>query len=213
MKKRAEGNTRASSEAALWEEKLAALEGAFRKLKIKQNEQDKTANKITYKSAIPGIARQLMLMVPILRPKVASDKRGLRNLAQSTGRTVKALDDLSPAALAALNYRPTALRELKSKLRILHAAAETVEFKARIGQPKKIQPKIIARVVAQHYYHLTDREPALTNDAYNGGKANGQFVELLRTVYKTLGIKASAPSQAKLVNKEWPAFIRNNLAN
>lgn len=191
------------------ETKLAALEAAFRKLPIKKGK----AAGIPYESLIPGIARQLMLMVPILRPKVASEKRGLRNLAQSTGRTVKALDDLSSAALAALNYQPAALRELKTKLRILHAATETVEFTARNGQPKKIQPKKIARIVAQHYYRLTGRKPALTNDPYNGGKTKGQFVELLQAVFEILGIKASALSQAKLANQEWPAFIRSNLAN
>jgi hypothetical protein len=196
LKKRIEENVPIS-----WEAKCAALEDAFRKLSIRRG---KARIGIPYESVLPGIPRQLMLMAPISRPKAKSSKKGLCNLEQLTARTVKVLDGLSQDALDSLNYRQTALTELKTKLRMLHVAAKAVDFKARLGQPKKVQPRKIACVVAQHYFSLTGERPTVR--VKDGEKAYGPFLGLLRSVFDILGVNnASAESQARAVIKDWKA--------
>lgn len=196
------------SKVSTWEAKCAALEIAFRGLPIRRA----TGVGISYEFLIPDISRQLMLMIPNPRVRIArtgEDLRavplsilptedGLKRLAQSTGRTVKTLDGLSQTALDALNYKSAALRELTTKIRILQAAAEVAgdeiakakeaKVKAGRGRPPKVEPspaQKIARVVAQHYRGLTGDE----------AKAPTRLIRLLCEVYRILGIEARARSQ------------------
>jgi len=199
---------RHDNKADSWEEKCAALQDAFRKLPIRRNE---TAKGISYESIIPGIACELMLMAPVSHSAAElfavknglRNKKGLHKLAQKIGDVVKVLDGLSQDALDSLNYRQAALRKLKTELRIFHEVVKAAKFDAPHGQPPKAQAKKIARIVGLHYYGLTGRIPAKTVDPVSS-EASGQFVELLRTVYKILGInKASAAAQTTVLNKEW----------
>ena len=169
-----------------WEEKSEALAKLFRDLPICT-----TATGIPYESLIPDIPDQLLLMAPRRsppRPKIAGAKKALRTLAQSAHRTVVALDGLSPKALAALNYRPAALRRLKTDLRILAAGAR--EGKVTTGRPTQAGPSQaakIARAVAGHYRGLTNKTPTAHDH---------RFLDLLKAVYVVLGVRASARSQA-----------------
>jgi len=187
-----------------WEEKCRALANAFRSLKI---QRPRKATGIPYESLVPDIGRQLMLMTPVPPgPKTVAGKKSLHDLVQSTGRTIQVLDRLPQSVLDALNYRQAALSELKTKLRILHAAAEAADVKTRHGAPQKAQPRKTARVVAQHYYALTGRKPTVPK---KDGKAYGPFLELLRTVFEILGInkKASALSQAEEISRDWKSVV------
>jgi hypothetical protein len=158
---------------------------------------------VPYEYLIPGIARELMLMIPYQRPKtlppILPPKEALRKLAQSAGRTIKVLDGLPEDALAALNYRPGALRTLHIQLRILHAAAKEAKVETRRSPPTKPQARKIARVVAQHYSRLTGKEPTVPA---KDGKAYGPLLKLLQAVYRILDIKASAESQARYLIQE-----------
>jgi hypothetical protein len=196
LEKRMEDNALVS-----WDAKCAVLEDAFCKLTI---QRDETATGISYKSVIPGIARELMLMAPISRPKAAS-ARAIRSLTSSTGRTIKVLDNLSQSALDTLNYPPDDLRELTKKLRMLHAAAETRVSQRPDGQPKKVQPGKIAQVVAQHYFALTGERPTVR--VKDGEKAYGPFLELLSTIFYILDVDASAESQTRAVIKDWKDVV------
>jgi hypothetical protein len=185
---------------ATWEKKNTALEAAFRNLQIKQFEK---ATGIPYKFLIPGMGRELMLMSPIPRPKTIGAKKALDNLTQSTGLIIKVLDSLPQTVLDALNFQPAALRELKTKLRILHVVAKQADVNARSGAPKKAQPSKIALVVARHYYGLTGKKPTVPK---KDGIAYGPFLELLKAVYGILDIKASAASQAEKISRNWTAI-------
>jgi hypothetical protein len=204
LEKRMEDNAPVS-----WDAKRAALEEAFRKLPIQHS---KAMTGIPYESLLPDIPRQLMLMAHIPRSEAEfyaaknnlRNKNGLHKLAKKIGDVIKVLDGLSRDALDSLNYRQTALSELKTKLRIFHEVTKAAKFHAPRRQPPKVQARKLARVVGQHYYGLTGRIPAKTVDSISGN-ARGQFIDLLRTVYKILGIKASAEAQATALNKEWRA--------
>lgn len=190
-----------------WEEKCAELEDAFRKLPIRRNE---AAPGIPYEFIIPGIGRELMLMRPnsgVHPPKAVSAdaaKKELRDLARKTEALIEVLDGLSRTSLDALNYREVALRKLKTNLRIFQTGIITTEVQESLvntgrGAPKKIQPRKIARLVAQHYYALTGKKPTAPS---KDGKAYGPFVELLNAVYRILGVEASAESQTKSLREE-----------
>jgi hypothetical protein len=212
-----------------WEEKSAALEKLFRDLPICKPK----AEGIPYESLIPGIPDQLLLMVRNPRVRIIDGKdvydvdgkklmslcneplliqptgEGLRSTMHAAERLVKALDSLSQPALKALalNYRPAALRGLKTKIRMLQAAAKLAgnrlaeakkaSDKDSRGRPKHLrgrrtqdgpsQATEIARVVAQHYRGLTNKKPTAHNKV---------FLDLLKDVYTVLGVKASAQSRA-----------------
>jgi hypothetical protein len=115
---------KASVAIAGFKEKCDALEAAFGGLE----EPPATRGKgIPYKEVIPGIARELMLMAPVRKRKYATAQKGLPKVAAHADHTVKALDSLSDEALQALNLRPGAIRQLKTRLRILHVAAKTAK--------------------------------------------------------------------------------------
>jgi hypothetical protein len=101
-----------------WKKDRAALEKLFRSLPIERG----TAENIPYELLISNIPDELLLMRAVSkkkRPRSAGAKKSLGVLAQSTRRTINALEALSPKALAKVNYRPVALRELITRLKIL----------------------------------------------------------------------------------------------
>jgi hypothetical protein len=187
-----------------WESKCAALEDAFRKL---QNRRGEAAQGIPYEFLIPSFGPQLMVMVPNPRKKALPPKKALRSLTRSIGQTIEALDRLPGPVLDSLNYRPAALYNLQMQLRILHVAVKTAEVETRRSAPTKTQEQKIARVVAQHYFALTGKKPTVSVSVKDGNSS--PFVELLTAVYRTLGVKASAASQAKMVADKWPSIAAN----
>jgi hypothetical protein len=187
----------------MWEESCTALEDLFRALRTKRQG---ATNVIPYEFVVPGIGRQLMLMKPIARPRVVAARKALDNLAKSSERVLEVLDTLPNVALQALNVRLDALHSLKLTLRVLHHNAKIGIPTVRSGAPTKDQPRRIARVVAQHYFGLTGRKPAVSK---KDGAPSGNFLDLLKAVYKILGVDkiASAVSQAEEISRNWPSVL------
>jgi len=159
-------------------------------------------NGIPYKKAIPGIARELMTMRPVQKRERATVKKSLQKAATHAARTVEALDSLPPDAVTALNLRPAAFRQLKLMLRILPILAKSAEAGTRPRATTKAQPRKIAWRVAEHYCALTGRsKPTVPS---KDGVPYGPFFDLLTTVFKILGVKASAESQGRAVQRDWP---------
>jgi hypothetical protein len=193
-----------------WKKDSAALEKLFRSLPIQETGE-------TAKLLISGIADHLLLMRPTSSRrshKIAGTKKALERLARLTHRTISALEGLSRNALERLNYRPerarqnvsqkkrpehsdpaSPLRGLITRLRILEVAANQ-EVKVDAGRPKQqrsSQAHEVACAVAWHYRRLTGK----TSTRYNA-----EFISLLESVYKIVGIEASATAQAANLTPE-----------
>jgi hypothetical protein len=183
-----------------WGSKCAALKTAFRRLAIQRGEEG-----IPYEFLIPGIAKTLLLMVPnAAQKKALPPRKALHSLTRLLTQTHDVLERLPPPVLDALNYRPEALFKLKRDLKILLAAAKTAEVKTRRSPPRKLQEQKIAQIVAQHYFALTGKKPTVSVSLRNGDPS--PFVKLLTDVYRILGVKVSAASQAKMVADRWPSI-------
>jgi len=182
-----------------WKEQCTALEDAFRSLPIKR---PKKANAIPYDLLIPAMGRQLILMTPSRPPQTVVPKIALRNLNQSSAQIIKVLDSLSSDELSALNHGSMGLQELTIRLKVLHKVTAKPVVKRPPGRPTKIQPAKITKVVAQHYYRLTGRKPAVSKNLH--GVAGGCFLELVQKVFMILGVEASALSQAEKISRNWP---------
>jgi hypothetical protein len=116
----------------------------------------------------------------------------------------------------ALGYRKPPAGDLSMHLRILIACAEGAvipDLPENVGRgsPKKVRAQKIARIVAIHYWHLTGRLPARTNDP-GTSQTSGQFVNLLKDIFSILGVKASAGAQTKALRawKEAPWSVEIN---
>ncbi len=180
-----------------WEEKCTALEDAFRSLPIKRF---KKTNAIPYEIMIPGMGRQLMLMTPAAPPQILPTAV-LRNLKQSSARIIKVLDSHPSIAFSAMNYKSVELKALIIKLKLLSDVTASAMVERRRGRPTIIQPAEIAEVVAQHYFGLTGRKPAVSKNLL--GVAFGPFLELMQKVFEILGVEASALSQAEKISRNW----------
>lgn len=183
----------------LWEAKQGELEDAFRRLKIINKGE---AEGIPYGYIIPDIARELMLMAPTEVQRKEAAKKSLKELRSATGRLINVLDQLSPTVVNSLNFRATKLRSLHTTLRILHAAAKMTDVRGRRGAPPKDQAAIIRDRVEQHYYYLTGKKGTVSTRQVKAKwtmrtTPGGDFFELLTTVYRVLGIDASAEAQLK----------------
>ncbi len=215
--------------AASWERKQVALETALRKAAHRKAaaQPSCSANAIPFEFLIPGIAWQLILMVPnpgIRRRQPVSAEKATRerhDLAGKIDKCLNSLDGLSPTAIGALNYRREALRDVQLKLRILKACAETSEpasaepasaepasaepaSAAKGGRPRKVSAKNIAEVVGQHFRGLTGKRPTVSVYPPVGvkekdGKAYGPFLDLMTDVFTALEIKASPEVWARHV--------------
>jgi hypothetical protein len=181
-----------------WDEKRLALEVLLRKCAIKQSEPERG---IPYEWLIPGLARELLLMAPVPRGETLSTKevkQNLANLAKSTKCVINLLEGLlgSQKAVVALKWSRIRVAILKNELLGLHAAAAEARVASARGQPKKTQPKKIAKFVAQQYYRLSGKRPTVSTGPLDG-KASGPFLKLLDGVFDVLGVDASAESQAR----------------
>jgi hypothetical protein len=141
-------------------------------------------------------------------------QKELNELAEKVNDVVGVIDRLSPPTLLALNYQLSAMRKLKTNLRILAAAAKSTDLAVLpddvSGAPAKLRAKKIAECVGVHYYFLTGKKPT---------KSRKSFVALLSAVYGALGYQrttvrgaekdsVSAYSQAKTLNSEWSAVAK-----
>ncbi len=173
----------------------AELEAAFRKLPIAPADD----GRIPYECLIPGIGRQLALMKPVDR-KVASPDATKRKLVALKKHAKLLCEDMS--AMALLPLKPRILI-----VEIAHAEDPKLPPPAGRGAPQKSQATLVARTVAEHFYGLTGTRPTRITPP-GGGKAHGPFLEFLATIYRILGIKASAENQAKaainFVMKKYP---------
>jgi hypothetical protein len=173
----------------------AELEAAFRKLPIAPPDD----GRIPYEWLIPGIGRQLALMKPVDR-KVASPDATKRKLVALKKHAKILCKDMS--AMALLPLKPRILI-----VEIAHAEDPKLPPPAGRGAPQKSQATLVARTVAEHFYGLTGTRPTRITPT-GGGKAHGPFLEFLATIYRILGIKASAENQAKaainFVMKKYP---------
>ena len=146
-------------------EELIALERVFRRL-------PSPPERILYAAAIPGIARDLLLMRPIAR-RVAPFGQGLDRAAAAAQQTVEAIEQLSFDAMKALNLRPGVLGRLTMSLRIFTVAARHAsDGGGKAGRPAKVQKLKIARAVGEHYLRLNGRRPTVftsTDDGEAGG--------------------------------------------
>ena len=176
--------------SAEWEAKAAALEAAFRALSADPPE-----------FLIQGIGRQLMLMCPApIQKKPMPTKRTLKKLAEAVAGLNKALIDISPETARAIKYKLSQLTMLRVELDALQASVNAAEPRATRGAPVKAQPRTIAEVVAVHYSAITDNKPTVRK---KDGIPYGPFLELLKTVFNILEVKASPQSQAEAVSRGW----------
>jgi hypothetical protein len=185
-------------EPKTYDEKCAALEAAFNRLPEPPTIQE---DRIPHKKLIPGIARELMIMRPVQKPKYATVKKGLQKVATHAARTVEALDSLPPEVIAALNLRPATFRQLKLMLRILPILAKSAEVGPRRRATTKVHPRKIAWRVAEHYCALTGKRKPTVPD--KNGVPYGPFLELLTDVFRILEVRASAASQGNAIEREW----------
>jgi hypothetical protein len=173
----------------------AELEAAFRKLPIAPPDD----GGIPYESLMPGIVRGLALMKAIDR-KVASRDAAKRKLLAMQKHAKMLCEDMSAMALMPLKLRLLIVE-------IAHAEIPKLPLSGGKGAPQKGLAGKIARTVAEHFFGLTGTKPTRITPP-KGGKAHGPFLALLTTIYRILGIKASAENQAKaaikFVNEKYP---------
>jgi len=173
----------------------AELEAAFRKLRIAPPDD----GGIPYELLMPGIVHELALMKAVDRKVVSRDATKRKLLAMK--KHAKMLcEDMSAMALMPMKLRLLIVE-------IAHAEIPKLPPPGGKGAPQKDFAGNIARTVAEHFYGLTGTKPTRITPP-EGGKAHGPFLALLATVYRILGIKASAENQAKaaikFVNEKYP---------
>jgi hypothetical protein len=194
---RAHGLDEAAAQALEKElEQCLALEAVFWQLPIKH-----VAPGLRYESLIHYIPRQLLLIKGNRPSNRLPPKKGLDRLAKAAGQVLSVLDNLSPSALEALNYRGVAPLDLKKILWPLQLDAKTAGLKNSRSAPTKSQPRKIARAVAEHYSALTGKPPTVSLNQ-TSRTDNSPFVALLKAVYKILDIKAPAASQGRAIVNE-----------
>jgi hypothetical protein len=169
------------------------VEAAFRKLPI----APPVGPGIPYDTLIPRIAHELSWMRPIGR-NVASERKAIRKLITLKKKAHVLSGDMSTMVqlpLSPLSVSATADMEIPQLPQPL-----------RGGAPKKDLAALVARRVAEHYFHLTGKRPTRITPP-GGGKARGPFIELLTAIYEILGIKASAENQTKELAKHFDGGI------
>lgn len=190
----------------VWEEKVTALEDAFRALPTGPFEP---ILGIPPQFLISGIGRQLMLMRPVAVHKTHTPaKKSLSKVAGMAASLTDALDSLPQEAIEAINFNWSKIGTLRLQLRVLHLGAKTAKPNVVRGAPKKGQPRVIAEVVATHYWVITGKKPTVPKKA---GVSYGPFLKLLKTVFEILEIRASAQSQAEAVSRTWNSTLQKLL--
>jgi hypothetical protein len=190
---------------------IEAIEAALRELDI----PPQTVEGIPYSLLIHGIARQILveggfgpdLRLPSLTPASAQVTRmEIEKARKLATELLAALNNLHKPAVDALNLRHRPFKLLPVLLRgfimsTQEAVIPDLPEKTVRGQPKKERAKTITRLVATHYWCLTGRVPARTNDPITG-QSSGQFHKLLGEVFRILNVEASAAAQTRAV-REW----------
>ena len=75
---------------------------------------------------------------------------------------------------------------------------------SRTGRPKSSIPFHIAKILAGEYFRATGKPPTVATNAHERGHpAYGPFLDLVRTVFKALKIKASPESMARDAEALW----------
>jgi hypothetical protein len=171
----------------------ARIEAAFRELAIPAHR----GQGIPYAFVIPGMGRQILVEtgfgpdrhIPNSMPASAkATQKEIAGLRKRAAELHTALGSLHKPAVDALGYRKPPADDLPTHLRILIASAVKP---GPAGRGSPIRAQNIARIVATHYWRLTGRLPARTNDP-DTSQTSGRFVNLLRDIVSILGVKADA---------------------
>ena len=170
----------------------AQLEAVLRKLPI----APASDQGIPYATLIPGIVRQLALMKSVACKPASVPMRRL----SAINRHAKALcGSMAMPACLPLDLRLLVVQLAHANIPDLPAGSK--------GAPAKVHARKVAWTVAEHYYGLTGNRPTRITPL-GGGKTHSPFISLLATVYRLLGIKASAGNQAKsaikFINEKYP---------
>lgn len=155
---------------------------------------------------IAGVGRELFAMggnrqIPSrLEPASrAATKKELAILAKDSARLLGAVENLHAPAIAALNYRESALRLLATQLRILIAAASDAVIpplppNAGKGKKPNAQALQVAYRTAERFSLLVG-QPTLSHAIRSkkaGDQAYSAFLALLTEVFKILAIKTAS---------------------
>ena len=189
-----------------WEEKIGALEGAFRAL---PKGRSRGALGISPDLLVPGIGRALLVQAGQPRRHIPA-KKAIEKLERSSDRLIKAIEVVPPEVFKALNFTRPAMFRLQVALRALYFAAHNADMTVNRGRRPSEQANAIAESVALHYWALTARKPTVRK---NDGKPYGPFLILLKAVFEILEIEASAPSQAEWVARNWDQIISRYLGS
>ena len=155
--------------------------------------------RLSYKSTIPGIVRQLALMKRVKHEAYSAEatKKKLISMKKHADALYK---DLSAMVSLPMHWRVVVAS-------IAHAEIPDLPPRAGRGRPvKNLAPKV-ARITAEHFFGLTGHRPTRITPS-QGGKARGLFIKHLAMIYEILGIEGSAENQAKaaikFVNNKYP---------
>jgi hypothetical protein len=171
------------------------IESAFRKLPF----APPVEGQIPYTLCMPGIVRQLSLMKPLSR-RFASGGDTTRKLVALKGLAKKLCEDTFAMAHVPLTHRILIAQ-------LAHEEIPDFPTMAGRGAPQKELAARVAQEVALHYFGLTGKRPTRITPL-DDRKGHGDFAELLGTIFRLLGIKASAENQTKsainFLNKKYP---------
>jgi hypothetical protein len=122
---------------------------------------------------ISGIARELLLMIPVERPKTLPAKRALLDLARLARGTVETVDHLPQVAVDSLYAQipMLPLSTLRAMLAGLARAAEdaAVEIQVAEGRPRQTWPSQadkVRKAVGQHFEALTGEKGNTQQSAF-----------------------------------------------
>ena len=211
------------------DEMAAEIEAAFRKLPIAPT----PSGAISYETLIPGIPRQLILMLPHpkiepivdeqLSPKIRDSKlwrlkfgrrkvagtatanKELAELGKRAEALVLAINGLSQTAVEALGLPEAALNKLKASASLLWIGAT----KANVHElpdntAKGAPPKVQERRIAWCVaWHYHFLTGLNPTVPDKNGRPYGPFFELLQAIYEALEVTASAAAQGRLVEEIW----------
>ena len=173
----------------------AELEAVFRALPISRPRD----GRIPVEWTMPELVRELATL------------RDHKRQGSTWNETKRKLLAMKKYANAVLKDDPLAIAHFPFELRILVGAVADAEFPgppSGRGQPQKTLARKVARITAERFFALTQKRPTRITPVEGSTSATNPFVELLDKVYRILGIKASAASQAKaairFVAKNYP---------
>lgn len=163
---------------------------------------------IPYRHSIPMIARQLTIM-----RRVDTDTRPARTAHDDLAKLVKSAKHLRNQLEQWTDHRNgmvvselmmCSIETARATFAVLGSLSSFVEVAERErkpdagmkGRPRKSAPDEIVAFLYQEYERITGKYPTLI---VRGGKAGGEFLTLVREVFKALGLKDSPEATVRRV--------------